>query len=205
MKKYINIFITLLVLAVITITCKLYIQNNNLKRELSIAVMNEKALLSENSLLENKSRGLQFTVEQLEYFNDSLIVKMNEMRRTLKIKDKDLKQLQYLLSEGHRVDTLILKDTIFSDPTINIDTLVGDSWYQLKLGLRYPSTIIAEPKFVSEKFIIVSYSKETINPPKKCAIARLFQRKHKVVEVEVVECNPYMESKQQRFIEVLSK
>ena len=73
----------------------------------------------------------------------------------------------------------------------------------MKLGLRYPSTIITEPKFVSEKYVIVDYKKETINPPKKCAIARWFQKKHKVVEVNVVEKNPYIENKKSKFIEVI--
>ena len=49
--------------------------------------------------------------------------------------------------------------------------------------------------------MIVDYKKETINPPKKCAIGRWFQKKHKVVEVNVVEKNPYIENKQQRFTE----
>lgn len=53
------------------------------------------------------------------------------------------------------------------------------------------------------KYIIVGYRKEIIDPPKKCFIARWFQKKHKVVEVNVVEKNPYIENKQQRFIEIV--
>ena len=73
----------------------------------------------------------------------------------------------------------------------------------MKLGLKYPSTITTGPKFVSEKYIMVDYKKETINPPKKCWLLRLFQKKHKVVEVNIVEKNPYIENKQQRFIEIV--
>ena len=202
-RKYINIGVVVIVGLLAISTYSLYRSNTSLKEELSISKANEKAFIVENNGLKDQNRAFQFTVEQLEYFNDSLITKMNEVRKELKIKDRDLKQMQYLLSEAQKKDTIVFRDTIFRDPLVRVDTLLGDKWYQLKLGLRYPSTIITEPKFVSEKYIIVNYRKETIDPPKKCFIARWFQKKHKVVEVEVVEKNPYIENKQQRFIEIV--
>lgn len=202
-RKYINIGVVVIVGLLAISTYSLYRSNTSLKEELSISKANEKAFIVENNGLKDQNRAFQFTVEQLEYFNDSLITKMNEVRKELRIKDKDLKQMQYLLSEAQKKDTIVFRDTIFRDPLVRVDTLLGDKWYQLKLGLRYPSTIITEPKFVSEKYIIVDYRKETVDPPKKCFIARWFQKKHKVVEVEVVEKNPYIENKQQRFIEIV--
>lgn len=202
-KRYIRIGIVVVIGLLITSICVLYNNNQNLEEELSVSISNEKAFMMENSTLKGKNRVFQLTIEQLEYSNDSLLVKMNEVREELKIKDKDLKQMQYLLSEAQKKDTIVFRDTIFRDPLVRVDTLLGDRWYQLKLGLRYPSTIITEPKFVSEKYIIVDYRKETVDPPKKCFIARWFQKKHKVVEVEVVEKNPYIENKQQRFIEIV--
>ena len=202
-RKYINIGVVVIVGLLAISTYSLYRSNTSLKEELSISKANEKAFIVENNGLKDQNRAFQFTVEQLEYFNDSLITKMNEVRKELRIKDKDLKQMQYLLSEAQKKDTIVFRDTIFRDPLVRVDTLLGDKWYQLKLGLRYPSTIITEPKFVSEKYIIVDYRKETVDPPKKCYIARWFQKKHKVVEVEVVEKNPYIENKQQRFIEIV--
>lgn len=202
-RKYINIGVVVIVGLLAISTYSLYRSNTSLKEELSISKANEKAFIVENNGLKDQNRAFQFTVEQLEYFNDSLITKMNEVRKELKIKDRDLKQMQYLLSEAQKKDTIVFRDTIFRDPLVRVDTLLGDKWYQLKLGLRYPSTIITEPKFVSEKYIIVDYRKETVDPPKKCFIARWFQKKHKVVEVEVVEKNPYIENKQQRFIEIV--
>ena len=202
-RKYINIGVVVIVGLLAISTYSLYRSNTSLKEELSISKANEKAFIVENNGLKDQNRAFQFTVEQLEYFNDSLITKMNEVRKELRIKDRDLKQMQYLLSEAQKKDTIVFRDTIFRDPLVRVDTLLGDKWYQLKLGLRYPSTIITEPKFVSEKYIIVDYRKETVDPPKKCFIARWFQKKHKVVEVEVVEKNPYIENKQQRFIEIV--
>lgn len=203
LSKYIKILVLVIVGILSISTYILYQNNKSLESQLDISKSNEKAFAIENSGLKDQNRAFQFTVEQLEYFNDSLITKMNEVRKELRIKDKDLKQMQYLLSEAQKKDTIVFRDTIFRDPLVRVDTLLGDKWYQLKLGLRYPSTIITEPKFISEKYVIVDYRKETIDPPKKCFIARWFQKKHKVVEVEVVEKNPYIENKQQRFIEVV--
>ena len=202
-KKYIRIGIVILVSLLAISTYTLYTNNQKLKEEISISMSNQKAFIAENSSLKEENRIFKFTVEQLNHYNDSILQKMNEVRKELKIKDKDLKQMQYLLSEAQKKDTVIFRDTLFREPTLKIDTLLGDRWYQMKLELRYPSTIITEPKFVSEKYVIVDYKKETINPPKKCAIARWFQKKHKIVEVEVVEKNPYIENKQQRFIEIV--
>ena len=202
-NKYIRIGIVILVSLLAISTYTLYTNNRKLKEEISISMSNQKAFIAENSLLKEENRVFKFTIEQLNHYNDSILQKMNEVRKELKIKDKDLKQMQYLLSEAQKKDTIVFRDTLFREPTLKIDTLLGDRWYQMNLELRYPSTIITEPKFVSEKYVIVDYKKETINPPKKCAIARWFQKKHKVVEVEVVEKNPYIENKQQRFIEIV--
>ena len=202
-KKYIRIGIVILVSLLATSTYTLYTNNQKLKEEISISVSNQKAFIAENSSLKEENRAFKFTVEQLNYYNDSILQKMNDVRKELSVKDKDLKQMQYLLSEATKKDTIVFRDTLFREPTLDIDTLVGDKWYQMKLGLKYPSTITTDPKFVSEKYIITSLKKETINPPKKCWLLRLFQKKHKVVEVNVVEKNPYIENKQQRFIEIV--
>lgn len=177
--------------------------NRELKKNLSIATANIKAYSNENSLLKNDARVFQLTVEQLSHYNDSILQKMNKVRKELEVKDKNLKAMQYILSEASKTDTIEFRDTIFREPTLHIDTLLRDKWYQIGLELKYPSTIITSPKFISEKYVIIDYNKETVNPPKKCWLLRLFQKKHKVVRVEVVERSPYIESKQHKFIEII--
>lgn len=202
-SKYINIIIAALIVSLSIGSYILYTKNQRLQEELSVLVSNEKAFIAQNSSLRDENRVFKFTIEQLNYYNDSILEKMNEVRKELDIKDKDLKQMQYLLSEAQRKDSIVFRDTLFKESTLKLDTIIGDKWYQMKLGLKYPSTITTDPKFVSEKYIMVDYKKETINPPKKCWLLRLFQKKHKVVEVNVVEKNPYIENKQQRFIEIV--
>ena len=202
-KSYIRIGIVILISLLAVSTRTLYNGNQALKEKISVSMSNQKAFIAENSSLKEENRVFKFTVEQLNYYNDSILQKMNDVRKGLKIKDNNLKQIQYLLSEATKKDTIVFRDTLFKEPTLDIDTLIGDRWYQMKLGLKYPSTITTGPKFVSEKYIMVDYKKETINPPKKCWLLRLFQKKHKVVEVNIVEKNPYIENKQQRFIEIV--
>lgn len=203
LSKYIKIIIAALIVSLSIGSYILYTKNQSLKEELSISVSNEKAFIAENSSLKEENRTFKFTVEQLNYYNDSILQKMNEVRKELKIKDKDLKQMQYLLSEATKKDTIIFRDTLFREPTLDIDTLVGDKWYNIRLGLKYPNLITANPTFISEKYIIVNKKKETINPPKKFFLFRWFQRKHWVMEVNIKEKNPYIKEVNNKFVEII--
>jgi hypothetical protein len=102
-----------------------------------------------------------------------------------------------------RTDTVTLRDTLFRDPSIAIDTLIGDKWYNVRLGLKYPSMVAVKPYFKSEKHIIVSSKKETVNPPKKFFLFRWFQRKHYVLHIDVVEKNPYVDRESTRYVEII--
>lgn len=199
-------FVKIAVVLILVLLGVTYIQYNNLKElktELSISKSNEKAFIAENNGLKEENIAFKFTIDQLNYFNDSLTTKMNEVRKELKVKDKDLKQMQYLLSTAQKTDTVRLKDTIFIDKTLKIDTLIGDKWYNIRLGLQYPNLITTTPTFLSEKYIVVGSKKETINPPKKFFLCRWFQRKHIIMEVEIYEKNPYIKNKVHRFIEII--
>lgn len=200
-KRYIRIGIVILMSLLAVSTYTLYNRNQDLKEEISISMTNQKAFITENTSLKEENRAFKFTVEQLNYYNDSILQKMNDVRKELDIKDKDLKQMQYLLSEATKKDTIVFRDTLFREPLLNIDTLIGDKWYNIRLGLKYPNLITTNPTFISEKYIIVNKKKETINPPKKFFLFRWFQKKHWVMEVNVKEKNPYIKESNNRFIE----
>ena len=188
-------------LAVSTYT--LYNRNQDLKEEISVSMSNQKAFIAENSSLKEENRVFKFTIEQLNYYNDSILQKMNNIRKELKIKDKNLKQLQYLLSVSTKKDTVLFTDTIFRDKSLALDTIIGDKWYNIRLGLKYPFYIYTEPTFTSEKYIIVNKKKETVNPPKKFFLFRWFQRKHWVMEVHIKEKNPYIKETNNKFVEII--
>lgn len=202
-SKYIKISIAILMVSLFISSYILYTKNQDLREELSISISNEKAFITENSLLKNENRVFKFTIEQLNYYNDSILEKMNEVRKELDIKDKDLKQMQYLLSEATKKDTIVFRDTLFREPALDIDTIIGDKWYSIRLGLKYPNLITTNPTFISEKYIIVNKKKETINPPKKFFLFRWFQRKHWVMEVHIKEKNPYIKETNNKFVEII--
>ena len=181
----------------------LYNDNRTLREELSMSMANQKAFVAENSSLKEENKVFKFTVEQLNYYNDSILQKMNEVRKELKIKDKNIKQLHYLLSVSTKKDTVLFTDTIFRDKSLVLDTIIGDKWYNIRLGLKYPNLIYTEPTFTSEKYIIVNKKKETVNPPKKFFLFRWFQRKHWVMEVHIKEKNPYIKEVNNKFVEII--
>ena len=195
--------IAILILSLVGAISIQFFEIGKLKEDLSVSIANEKALLIDNDSLSNKKRVLQLTVEQLNYLNDSIVKKMNEVRKELKIKDKNIKELEYQLSEAKKTDTLIFRDTLFRNPELKIDTTLRDKWYSLNLKLEYPSTVIASPKFISERYVIQSLRKETIKPPKKCWLGRLFQKKYTIIETEVIEKSPYIINKQEKYIKII--
>ena len=202
-KRYIRIGIVILVSLLAVSTYTLYNRNQDLKEKISISMSNQKAFITENSSLKDENRVFKFTVEQLNYYNDSILQKMNEVRKELKIKDKNIKQLHYLLSVSTKKDTVLFTDTIFRDKSLALDTIIGDKWYNIRLGLKYPNLIYTEPTFTSEKYIIVNKKKETVNPPKKFFLFRWFQKKHWVMEVHIKEKNPYIKEINNKFVEII--
>lgn len=203
LKSWIYIGVAILILGMISVISLQSSRIDDLKEDLSISIANEKALFADNDSLSNRGRVLQLTVEQLNYINDSIIIKMNEVRKELKIKNKNIKELEYQLSEAKKTDTLIFRDTLFRNPEVKIDTTLRDKWYSLNLKLEYPSTVIASPKFISERYVVQSLRKETIKPPKKCWLGRLFQKKHKIIETVVIEKSPYIINKQEKYIKII--
>lgn len=175
-----------------------------LENKLEISTTNESILLNQFDSLNNYNKELQLNIEQLKYSNNITLDKLNKVRKELNIKDKELQKLQYQLSISNKTDTVVYRDTIFKEG-IKLDTLIKDDWYSLNLDLEYPSTIIVNPKFKSEKYVITSLKKEIKGTPKKCWLGRIFQKKHNVVRVEVVEKSPYIETKEQVFINIIEQ
>lgn len=199
MKKYIIILILILIGAI----AHLSYQNKQLTTKYETSIENVKAYDTQLNGLEGKNRVLKLTVEQLNYFNDSIIKKMKVVQKELGIKDKRLQQLQYEASHAQRADTITLKDTLFRDPQLRLDTIVGDKWFKTNLHLEFPSTIALKPEIELERYTFINGKRETVNPPKKFFLFKWFQKKHTVVEVNIMEMNPYVKNKTQRFIQIV--
>lgn len=201
-KLIIGAVITAIIIALGTTTAIMKQRINTLNKEVAEAVTNIKAYELENSALRDDTIEFQYTIEQLNYSNDSLNQKINKLRKELRIKDKDIQKLQYMVSESHKKDSIIIRDTIFME-NVKVDTTLADDWSKLHLQLEFPNTVVADYSFKNESLVTTYLKKETIKPPHKCAFVRWFQRKHKVIHVEVHEQNPYCEIKEQKFINIV--
>ena len=202
-KLIIGIIITAIIIALSTIIVIMNNRINVLNYEISNTITNIKAYELENSALRDDTIEFKYTIEQLNYSKDSLNQRINKLRKDLKIKDKDIQKLQYMLSENQKKDSIVfIHDTLFRE-NIKVDTTLNDNWSKLHLQLEYPNTVLAEYSFKNESLVTTYIKRETVNPPHKCAFIRWFQKKHKVIHVEINEQNPYCEIKEQRFINIV--
>ena len=185
--------------------CLLKIQHDkikNLNNTVLVLENNNKAFEQENSNLKDKAIEFQYTIDQINHNNDSLINRINEIRKQLKIKDKQITALQYVASETHKSDSIIVHDTIFRKG-VALDTLLEDKWSRLAIRAEYPNILTADYSFNNETVVLLHDSRVTVNPPKKCWLGRLFQKKQTIVEIDIVQENPYCTNKESKFIKII--
>lgn len=202
-KTGIYIGIAVLVVGLGTALSYSLVRCKNLEKQWETAMGNVKAYSDQCSTLQNSNRAFKLTIDQLESSSDSIFQELNAARKELKIKNSRLQSIQYISSTFARADTIVLKDTVFKDSSVMVDTLLSDEWYSVGIKLKYPSLIAVKPEFKSKKNIVISVKRETVNPPKKFFLWRWFQKKHNVVKVDVVEKNPYVKDENNRYVEIV--
>ena len=167
------------------------------------------ALSNENNKNAKSSKLYEFKLSQLKYINDSLMNAMDSVRKSLNIKDKNTKGLGYVKSTILIHDTVLVNRIRDGDNSISIDTTINKKWYQIQLDYRgskcneCKDTLIVSPKVTSEKYVVISTQKEYVDTPKKFWIQRIFQKKDEVIDVKVIETNPYIYSNENRFVKVI--
>ena len=167
------------------------------------------ALSNENNKNAKSSKAYELKISQMKYINDSLMNAMDSVRKSLNIKDKNTKGLGYVKSTILIHDTVLVNRIRDGDNSISIDTTINKKWYQIQLDYRgskcneCKDTLIVSPKVTSEKYVVISTQKEYVDTPKKFWIQRIFQKKDEVIDVKVVETNPYIYSNENRFVKVI--
>lgn len=200
MKKILIKVLSYVILAIIIFLMGQKIHNLNVSLDNSIN--NVKAYAAENSGLIESNRVFKLSIEQMEYYNDSLMLEMKKIANDNGIKDRKIQALQYQLEHFAKRDTIILRDTIFRDPDFVLDTCIIDQWNKSCLHMEYPSVIALDNEYKNDKFITLNSHKEPVKP-RKWFLPRWFTRKHTVVEVLIIDKNPYVTTPQQRYIEVI--
>lgn len=200
MKNYTLLIRLILGLVLVLLLVGSIFKISNLNKEIKTYDNNFKALNLELDKSKEDAMAYRFNAEQLEYLNDSIIIELNNIRKELKIKDKELKQLQNIKTEVYIKDSVFVRDTIFKDSFVKLDTVLTNTWYNTQVILEYPNKIKLNMMYRSDISVIASSKKEIIGTPKKCWLGRVFQKKHKVIRVDVRDANPYSEIKENKFI-----
>ena len=203
MKNIVNVLIIIALLVGVVIFQS--VRLNNRTKEYEVAIQNNKAYESQMNILNEENKVFQFAIEQLEYISDTSIRKLDSMRKELKIKDRQIKQMSNVKERIYITNTFNVTDTFFKEPDFVFDTCLGDKWYTNCLHLEYPNQISSELDVNTDLNCFIHTKRETINPPCKTWIGRLFQRKHTVINVDVVENNPHSNVKEVKFIKILDK
>lgn len=203
-----KLLITLVVALSILLCISIYIDRCRIAQNKSNEA-NLKAYIALNDTLKTTNRMFEFKASQLNYINDSLVSQMNIMRKNMGVKDKNLKGLGYIKSTVRIHDTVLVNRIRDGDKTLSIDTVINKKWYQIEIDYKgsrcseCKDTLVVSPKVSSEKYVVISTSKEYVDAPKKWWLQRIFQKKEEVVDVKVVETNPYIYSDHERFIKVI--
>lgn len=202
-KNFKNWVPVILVVLGLCLIVWLSIYNMNINNEYKRVVNNNKAFIEQLDEYNSRCVVYQTTVDELKYMNDSITNSLLSTAKELKVKDKQIQQLNYLATEIKKVDTVTFTDTIFRDPSVNIDTIIGDKWVNTHLIFKYPNQVTLTPTAVSEKQVVLYAYKETVNPPKKFFMCRWFQKKHTVIRAEVIEENPHISSEKNYFYQII--
>ena len=203
-----KILITLVIALTILLCISIYIDRCRIAQNKSNEA-NLKAYIALNDTLRSTNRMFEFKTSQLNYINDSLVNQMDIVRKNIGVKDRNLKGLGYIKSTVRIHDTVLVNRIRDGDKTISIDTTINKKWYQIQLDYRgskcneCKDTLIVSPKVTSEKYVVISTQKEYVDTPKKFWIQRIFQKKDEVIDVKVVETNPYIYSNENRFVKVI--
>lgn len=202
MGKYLK---TALIALMVVVGVIFFVQKNTIakyKKLYNKELQNVKAYRASNSDLQDQLLEYHMTIDDLRASRDSVDRKIAEVIDQLRIKDKKIEYLQYHTSVITKTDTIHTSDTVFA-PNVHIDTIVGDAWYNMRLKLDYPSSIITAPEFNSEKYVIINKRREYNKKPSKLFFIRWFQKKHDVVEVDIEEKSPYITDKYNKFIKII--
>ena len=149
---------------------------------------------------DNERTVFRMRISDLEVTGDSLICVLDSMRRQIGIRDKRLREMHHRVTYVERTDTIYLSDSIFISA---LDTTITDGWVSTHLNIEVPNKITHSVSVRNQTDLFVITKRETVNPPRKFFLFRLFQRKHTVVTVVAKEGNPWCQTAESRHVEIV--
>ena len=149
----------------------------------------------------NNGKNIEFdkTIDELNYSKDSILQKLNAERKKYKIKDKELKAIQYISTIIH--DTLKVHVKSFNDTCIVFKkhplTIIN--------VCKKDTTITCIPNIYNEQSVFFKSKKEYVNTYSYFVtrIWKLDFRKHIVCYIDVKNTNPDVKVTNSKFVKII--
>ena len=207
MKKYFYSAISIVILILIGALIYQHYSLKDYKAKYEVARSNNIAYECNLKKEKGKSAMYYSSLQDLKNSNDSLLQVSRELQKKENIKPKNTDYIGYSISNVHKVDTVYLpndsnKVSIIRD-SVDIDTILENKWYKLRVNVKSPNRLIIAPEFKSERHIIIYTKKEYKNKRSKIFFVRWFQKKINVAYITLEEKNPYIDVKQQKLVKII--
>ena len=201
--------LSLLVGLLVVFSINIYKQNKRLSKSLEMAQNNIEAYQGILNGSQQANNVLKLDMSQLQNVNDSLIQKIDSVRKELKIKPKVIRttatqtQTIYVTASkgvrGQDIIKTIQKDTVYKDtilinPLTKIDYTIGKDTVSVNLDIK------------NQQFLYVYKKRQYKN--KKSFIKRLFTLDFKKVDMykyQIVNTNDIIKTSDVRVIESIDK
>lgn len=208
-KIAIKALLSLLVGLLVVFSINIYKQNKRLSKSLEMAQNNIEAYQGILNGSQQANNVLKLDMSQLQNINDSLIQKIDSVRKELKLKPKVIRttatqtQTIYVTASkgvrGQDIIKTIQKDTVYKDtilinPLTKIDYTIGKDTVSVNLDIK------------NQQFLYVYKKRQYKN--KKSFIKRLFTLDFKKVDVykyQIVNTNDIIKTSDVRVIESIDK
>lgn len=208
-KIAIKALLSLLVGLLVVFSINIYKQNKRLSKSLEMAQNNIEAYQGILNGSQQANNVLKLDMSQLQNVNDSLIQKIDNVRKELKIKPKVIRttatqtQTIYVTASkgvrGQDIIKTIQKDTVYKDtilinPLTKIDYTIGKDTVSVNLDIK------------NQQFLYVYKKRQYKN--KKSFIKRLFTLDFKKVDMykyQIVNTNDIIKTSDVRVIESIDK
>lgn len=208
-KIAIKALLSLLVGLLVVFSINIYKQNKRLSKSLEMAQNNIEAYQGILNGSQQANNVLKLDMSQLQNINDSLIHKIDSVRKELKLKPKVIRtiatqtQTIYVTASkgvrGQDIIKTIQKDTVYKDtilinPLTKIDYTIGKDTVSVNLDIK------------NQQFLYVYKKRQYKN--KKSFIKRLFTLDFKKVDMykyQIVNTNDIIKTSDVRVIESIDK
>lgn len=139
-----------------------------------------------------------YTLNEFKHSADSVNKRLLNHLKNSDVKMKNVERLLEVSNRGHT----ILTDSILIPHMPDTIITLTDPWTINKIHLS-PRNISSEILTTDTLTGVFTSHKETVKPPKKFFLCRWFQKKHTIVEVDIMNANPNVEITNQKLIKII--